>query len=191
MKKWINLAARDKVPSVAIGLGSHFNFPPEGIVMPRNRLACIGLVVTTVIAAFLSGCSGDGNVLPEQEPDILTQEAKDFFLEHWSPENLVRAYMPGSNGYLDGMGALYFPAIGPIFSLDELSKVPLWVTRDDNEREFFLNPAKWDQFVFGWDDFVRPDDYPGFTPTGGRAVDLIHPWVSQNREIYREMLGLQ
>lgn len=110
--------------------------------------------------------------------------------EHYSDELLLAAYQAaGSNidsFYRQGIGAEYFD-FGTIESLADLEKLPLYVTVGDDRREYYENLGKWDQFVFGWDDFVRPDDYPGYTPTGEVKVDLEQPWVSQNRETYRLM----
>ena len=60
---------------------------------------------------------------------------------------------------------------------------------EEDRREYYENLGKWDQFVFGWDDFMRPDDYaslPGnedYAPTGDPEDRLREPWVSANREI--------
>ena len=110
---------------------------------------------------------------------------------HYSDELLVAGYYPGGapidSGYRDGQGELYFPAVGPISSVDELGNLPLYVTKEADFREYYENLGKWDQFIFGWDDYIRPDDYPGYTATGDRSVDLQQPWVSAHREEYRLM----
>ncbi len=123
----------------------------------------------------------------------LRDEYIAFADAHYSDDLLVAGYYPGGapidSGYRDGQGELYFPAVGPISSVDELDRLPLYVTKEDDFREYYENLGKWDQFIFGWDDYIRPDDYPGYTPTGDRAVDLQQPWVSANRELYRVMRG--
>jgi len=114
--------------------------------------------------------------------------------EHYSDELLVAGYFPGGapidGGYRDGQGERYFPTIGPINDIDELDNLPLYVTKDEDFREYYENLGKWDQFIFGWDDYIRPDDPPAgvtFTWTGDRSVDLQQPWVSAHRETYRLM----
>ncbi len=114
--------------------------------------------------------------------------------DHYSDEMLVAGYFPGGSpvdgGYRDGQGELYFPTIGPINNIDELDNLPLYVTKEEDFREYYENLGKWDQFIFGWDDYTRPDDPPAgvtFTWTGDRAVDLQQPWVSPHRDKYRLM----
>ena len=118
-----------------------------------------------------------------------------FANEHYSDADLVRGYTSDqvSAGYRYGQGATYFPGVGAINSESELENLPLYVTKEDDFREYYENLGKWDQFIFGWDDYVRPDDAISigvvYTPTGERDPDLQQPWVSKNREIYREMRG--
>ncbi len=129
----------------------------------------------------------------DSEGGEIREEYIAFADEHYSDELLVSGYFPGDypidSGYRRGQGALYFPSVGSISSVDELGALPLYVTKDDDFREYYENLGKWDQFIFGWDDYVRPDDYPGYTPTGDRNPDLLQPWVSRNREAYRIMRG--
>jgi len=66
-----------------------------------------------------------------------------------------------------------------------MEELPLWVSRIEDEREYYENLGKWDQFVFGWDDFIAPADL-GL----GLEADIQYlkdPRVSANREIYRSM----
>lgn len=117
-----------------------------------------------------------------------------FADKHYTDERLVEGYNPGSVDIeRSGEGAIYFPGIGPIYTVDGLGDpetgLPLYVTKEDDFREYYENLGKWDQFIFGWDDYTRASiDYPerDYNPTFTRA-DLQHPWVSQNRETYRLM----
>jgi hypothetical protein len=114
--------------------------------------------------------------------------------EHYSDEDLVEAYNPGSfDTERRGEGAIYFAGIGPIFDVSGLGDpdngLPLYVSKEDDFREYYENLGKWDQFIFGWDDYTRASiEYPelNYKPTYTRD-DLQHPWVSQNRETYRLM----
>ena len=117
-----------------------------------------------------------------------------FADEHYSDDLLLAAYVAGGSSvdgfYRDGIGTDYFD-FGAISTLADLENLPLYVTVEDDRREYYENLGKWDQFVFGWDDFIRPDDDAltpaGYAPTGDPKIDLQQPWVSENRETYRQM----
>jgi hypothetical protein len=114
-----------------------------------------------------------------------------FAEEHWSEEQLSAAFYSLA-GELDpryeeiaGVGREYFQLDGSD-TPTTYKKLPLWVSREDDEREYFENLGKWDQFVFGWDDFQNPHDlYPNLPQ--GQLENLTLPGVSNNREIYRAM----
>ena len=117
--------------------------------------------------------------------------------EHYSDERLVWAHYgvqhpDDREGNLTGQGEEYFPDIGIIWDVEDLgdgegNDLPLYVTKESDLREYYENLGKWDQFIFGWDDYQRPDQYPGYTATGDRNPDLLQPWVSVHREEYRAM----
>jgi hypothetical protein len=112
------------------------------------------------------------------------QEQQDQYMayaeEHWSERKLEDAFDPfAEDEYIAGVGQEYY-------DVNHYTDLSLWVSRADDEREYFENLGKWNQFVFGWDDFTRPEDIPGFTPTG-TSRDLSNPKVSANRETYRTM----
>lgn len=120
----------------------------------------------------------------------LREDYYDFADKYYSDERLVVAYQLAPldpNDPRAGMGAIYFPSYGYIESVEELVNLPLYVTVEADRREYYENLGKWDQFVFGWDDFVSPYDYAGYIPTDDPRIDLEQPWVSDNREIYRKM----
>ena len=124
------------------------------------------------------------------EGEEFAEDYLAFADAHYTDERLVEGYDPGSTDIeRSGEGAIYFPSIGPINNVDGLTALPLYVSKEDDFREYYENLGKWDQFIFGWDDYTRASiDYPeiGYEPTGDRA-DLQHPWVSRHRDIYREM----
>jgi len=110
---------------------------------------------------------------------------------HYTDERLVRGYTSAGdpNDPRDGEGAIYFPEVGAINDVSELWKLPLYVTKEADRREYYENLGKWDQFIFGWDDYERASiSHPeyGYEPTY-TISDLRQPWVSRNREIYRDM----
>ncbi len=114
-----------------------------------------------------------------------------FANEHYSDELLVAAYISGGSPiddfYRADEGDEYFPDIDPVNAIEELGNLPLYVTKDVDFREYYENLGKWDQFIFGWDDYQNtrieyPDEF-----TGERNIDLLNPRVSLNREAYRVM----
>jgi len=134
-----------------------------------------------------------------------------FADEHYSDHYLAMAYRLSADnsedGYHDrfgeaGRAGYYltdFPNIssltGPGYSQEQLEEalentLPLYVTKDEDRRKYYENLGKWDQFVFGWDDYLKasdPQNWPdGQSPTY-QISDLRQPWVSKNREIYRTM----
>ncbi len=122
----------------------------------------------------------------------LRDEYYAFADAHYSDGRLTRAYLASTPDIeRNGMGSLYFPDIGTIADSTGLDALPLYVTKEEDRREYYENLGKWDQFVFGWDDFLSPQSYaqlPGnedYTPTENSKIDFANPWVSENREAYR------
>lgn len=110
---------------------------------------------------------------------------------HYSDELLVEGYNAASTDpERSGEGALYFPGITEnITGVEDLHFLPLYVTVEDDRREYYENAGKWDQFIFGWDDYLRPTFWGpsnGYEPTE-TISDLRQPWVSEHREVYRTM----
>ena len=118
-----------------------------------------------------------------------------FADEHYTDARLLIAYngIDDGDAERDGLPAGYLFGVGTVADLSELEKLPLYVTVEDDRREYYENLGKWDQFVYGWDDFLNPYSYAGlpgnenYTPTGNPKIDFANPWVSENREIYRQM----
>lgn len=84
---------------------------------------------------------------------------------HWSLDRLTAAFDPNyfSHAGADpafanvaGFGLEYFPFVDPG---DDPQALPLYVSRSDDLALFVENVAMWNQFVFGWDDFVDPRIY--------------------------------
>lgn len=129
------------------------------------------------------------------EGDDLTDKYIAFADEHYSDDQLVEAYNAAS---LDperaGEGEIYFPDVGNITDTSELHKLPLYVTKEEDFREYYENLGKWEQFIFGWDDYTRasdpnnPNAPAGYDPSL-TLDDLRQPWVSKNRQTYQEMRG--
>jgi hypothetical protein len=105
-----------------------------------------------------------------------------FAEAHWSETELAEAF--GGDEILDS-GTFYY---GTTMDDDEdYTTLSLWVSREDDYREYYENLGKWDQFVFGWDDFKDPRDL-GVTIGENRTSYLKDdPRVSENRIVYRGM----
>jgi len=110
---------------------------------------------------------------------------------HYSDDLLVAAYAVGGQsidgGYRANVGTDYFSIASAIDTTTNLVNLSLYVSKQDDFREYYENLGKWDQFVFGWDDFIRPDDHAGYSPVGTRDPDLKQPWISVNRGKYQVM----
>jgi hypothetical protein len=155
--------------------------------MPQLRKINFALMALAIALCTACGSEDEG---PAEIPPVVSNEAREFFMTHWDPQYLVEGFNPaGTDIERAGEGAIYFPYVTPIFSIDELEKLPLWVSIEDDDLEHMSNAAKWDQFIFGWDDYKRASiSYPeiGYEPTLTRS-DLQEPWVSPNREKFREL----
>ncbi len=139
----------------------------------------------------------------DSDGDDLQQEFFQFADDHWSLDKLTAAYAGQSIGdyvydpnELENdqgvpLGQAYMD-ITTINSIDDLQgNLPLYVSVEADHWEYYENLGKWDQFVFGWDDFVNPYDTVltgGYVPTG-TLQDLRQPFTSKNRDLYREMRG--
>jgi len=105
-----------------------------------------------------------------------------FVDEHWSVEKLRGAY---DEFYPDeqiaGIGHDFFPE-----TWNDLDDLRLWIRAEENENAFLVNLYMWSQFVFGWDDFVHPEQLPGYSPDAG-IDNLSLEGVSIHREEYRTL----
>jgi hypothetical protein len=110
-----------------------------------------------------------------------------FADEHWFLGKLDASYDPAylerSDANFDysqvvGIGTDYFGVTG-------YTNLPLWVSAADDRREYYENLGKWNQFVFGWDDFVDPRVFLGTSDID--IANLQDPRVSANREAYRQL----
>ncbi|HOX26256.1 MAG TPA: hypothetical protein PLL30_06665 [Candidatus Krumholzibacteria bacterium] len=112
---------------------------------------------------------------------------------HWFEEKLDAAYdaaylqRPDANfdySQVVGVGTEYFDY--NIYDNPDTG-LPLWVSRDADRREYYENLGKWDQFVFGWDDFTDPRVFLGLDPDDIDTANLDDPRTSAHRETYRAM----
>lgn len=95
---------------------------------------------------------------------------------HWAESRLAAAFSAVDP---EVAGTYYF-------GVTAYTELPLWVSREDDRREYYENLGKWDQFVFGWDDFQDPRIISDLGPDYN-SIDLKDPRVSANREKYRSM----
>ena len=78
-----------------------------------------------------------------QEGKDLEEDFEKFMLEHWDESKWTEAL---ANGDLQD----FFPD----YDFGTLpGDVPLYVSRDADEREWFENAGKWDEFAWGWREF--------------------------------------
>lgn len=116
-------------------------------------------------------------------------EYYDYLDEHWSESTLEDAF----GDLTEDLAGTFF------YGVTEYTDLSLWVSREDDEREYYENAGKWDQFVFGWDDFSDPRSWSAewwqdtdpswteYTQLRGQARILKDTRVSSHREIYRSM----
>jgi hypothetical protein len=104
--------------------------------------------------------------------------------EHWSETRMEPAY--DITNPADAAGLFYYPGFTITVSPQGYKQIPLWVDVTADRREYFENLGKWDQFVFGWDDFTDPRTFIT-TVAQGDAQYLTDPRVSAHRETYRAM----
>ncbi len=129
----------------------------------------------------------------DKDGDDIQASFYDYADAHWSEDRLAAAYNPASEDQVrGGLGLEYFQDVDPVSSpADFPGNLPLWIGRDADHWEYYENLGKWDQFVFGWDDFVNPNDTVatgGYVPNG--TLDDFHQsFTSVHRDIYREMRG--
>jgi hypothetical protein len=117
-----------------------------------------------------------------------------FADEHWNEEKLAAAYNSGyppggPYDYVANLGTEYFHFLDADQSpIGGYTEIPLWVSQEADRREYYENLGKWDQFVFGWDDFRDPREFlTGVNPNQPESPWLDDPRTSVNRETYRQM----
>ena len=146
------------------------------------------LLMALDIAAWIGG------IHYKNEGEQMRDDYIAYADEHWREDKLAAAYDPIPPGgyddaalvYVQEFGRKYFPLVQDYTDLD------LWVSKEDDAREYYENLGKWDQFVFGWDDFIRADDPRLSDPYGTgydswNIDDLRQQWTSSHRDIYRGM----
>jgi hypothetical protein len=121
--------------------------------------------------------------------DLGNQKREDFYdyLDtHWSEARLSAAFGDDTG---DEAGTFYYQVL-------DYTELSLWVSKEVDEREYYENAGKWDQFVFGWDDFIDPRGQSNWwqdtDPTWDDPTDLDtrilkDVRVSAHREAYRAL----
>ncbi len=115
----------------------------------------------------------------------------DYLDAHWD-ENVLASYFGDST---DFAGTFFYGET--MEDGADYQTLSLWVSRDDDLREYYENAGKWDQFVFGWDDFDDPRNWSAewwqeTDPSWDEWTDLTaailkDTRVSSHREVYRSM----
>lgn len=150
----------------------------------------------------LDAASWFGAANAGKKGEDMVDEYMEFADDHWFLEKFDAAYDPG---YPDRPGEINFDYVSTAgFAQDyfqprdengapstSYTHLPLWVSASDDRREYYENLGKWDQFVFGWDDFRDPRGFiPGLDPNESNDADITNlqdPRTSSHREEYRDM----
>ena len=128
-----------------------------------------------------------GGISAAKDGDEKSDEYYGYADEHWFEEKLDAGYdqayqdRPDANfdyTYMVGDGTDYF-------RVDGYQNLPLWVSKEDDRREYYENLGKWDQFVFGWDDYTDPREF--LETEDIDIANLQDPRTSEHREVYRAM----
>ncbi len=85
------------------------------------------------------------------EGNDIEVEFEAFADQHWDEDEWRIALS-------DGLLEPYFPDLGTGSTAQD---VPLWVTREEDEREYYENLGKWDQFAWGWREYWEAGFDPG------------------------------
>jgi len=145
------------------------------------------LLMALDIAAWIGG------IHYKNEGEQMRDDYIAYADEHWREDKLAAAYDNPPPGGYDDAELTYVELFGRnYFDVQDYRDLDLWVSKEDDAREYYENLGKWDQFVFGWDDFRRADDPRNSDPYGPGYVDwqiddLRQQWTSPHRDIYREM----
>ncbi len=114
------------------------------------------------------------------------QDYYDYLDAHWTEARLEAAFGDSE----DFVGSFFY-------DVNDYTDLSLWVSREDDEREYYENAGKWDQYVFGWDDFSDPRGWPAnwwqqtdptwddYTDLNSRILKDVR--VSAHREAYRAL----
>ncbi len=95
---------------------------------------------------------------------------------HWSEARLAAAFSAIDP---DAPGTYYF-------GVTNHTELPLWVSLEDDRREYYENLGKWEQFIFGWEDFTDPRFFTDLGPDY-TSQDLRDPRISPLRQQYRAL----
>lgn len=86
------------------------------------------------------------------EGDDLEAEYKEFALENWSQDAWARAVGGDPDSTIDANFDLWREAVGAV-GATTIDDIALYVSRAEDEREWFENAGKWDVFAWGWREF--------------------------------------
>ena len=140
----------------------------------------------------LDAASWYGAVHNDQQGNDMKDEYYLYADAHWFEDKLEAGYDPGWFDQVDrnfdydpmaGDGLDYFSTTESV--LNSYLDLPLWVSLEDDRREYYENLSKWDQFVFGWDDYNDPRNFLDTDSINIR--NLQDPRTSEHREEYRRM----
>jgi hypothetical protein len=109
-----------------------------------------GIPMIAVDAAIWTGV-----VINQNEGNDKEKEFEAFADQHWSEEKWREAVEQAEgSGYPpnDNFGAWY-----PQYRGKSADEIPLYVSREEDEREWYENAGKWNEFAWGWREYWDPD----------------------------------
>lgn len=133
--------------------------------MIRITCTCI-----TIAMLFVAGCCDD----PAEPAPYTLEEIHSYIDDHFSEGRLDSAF--GDN-VLDYAGTFYY-------GVADYTDLSLWVSMGEDPDEYYQNTHTWNQFVFGWDDFMDPRIFYG---PGAGTAELEDDRVSAHRDECHEM----
>ena len=90
------------------------------------------------------------------EGERLEEEYRAFALEHWDEEQWRLAIGGDPDSDIDENFDLWAASVGAE-DAETFRDVALYVSREEDEREWFENLGKWDVFAWGWREFWDPE----------------------------------
>lgn len=90
------------------------------------------------------------------EGEALEAEYRAFALEHWDEGQWKRAIGGDPDSDIDENFDRWAASVGAE-DAETFRDVALWVSREEDEREWFENLGKWDVFAWGWREFWDPE----------------------------------
>lgn len=115
------------------------------------------------------------------EGEDFEDEYKAMALEHWSEEQWRRAIEGDNDSTIDDNFDLWRDRLGAE-EASTINEIALYVSREEDEREWFENLGKWDVFAWGWREFwdAEWNEENNFELTRGQTYQPIPSTDTEN-----------